>query len=180
MNKNINLALITIGNGDWKNIIKTLWDSLDICYEEYFHKFEVENTELPFDLTNYPIHLVDDYILRFIVSMPFQSNYLDNSKMVLLPWYEEEILYYIGSKLCSDIIIRSEYCDNIIILCGDNLDKEERKFRETVTQLCVDFNKPFLEIGNEYILTIDKIIKWIDSGENYCSYFPSNVKRIVV
>lgn len=186
MNKNLNLALITIGNGDWKSIMKNIWDSLDICeegfkldrcYEEYFYKLEMDDTELPSELTNNPMKIADDYILRLVISMPVESKHKDNYKMVLSPWHEEEVFYYVGSKVRSEKIARSEYCDNVIILCGDNLEGEEREYRHEIAQLCVDNNKTFWEIGNDSKININGIIKWIESGENYCSYYPDNVKR---
>lgn len=191
-NKNIHLALITIGNGNWKKIIQDLWSSLDIneegyklnrAYDCYFVKLGIENNELPCYLTNYDLnilHLNNEYLFRFIISPPVLSNYIHNKDLICFPYWDSDIEYGIGSKECCEKVIGNLECDNIIILLGDNLDKDERNYRHKIAQLCVDNGKTFWEIGNDCrCMNIGMIIKWLESGENYCGYHGEGIKRVV-
>jgi hypothetical protein len=189
MNKNIKLGLITIGKGDWKKVITDIWDSLKIeeneytmqrAIDNYNYKLKMPNEQLPSYMTNYDLHLKDEYIFNLTISMPVIDDYEDNDKMVLLPWWEEEMSYREGSKMCSEKIVKREWCDNIIILCGDNLSKEELDYRNMIAELCVENGKTFLEIGNDCeCMSFRYIIKWLESGENYSSYRSKNINRSI-
>lgn len=191
IDKNINLALITIGNCNWKKIIEDLWSSLDIneegyklmrAYDCYFAKLDIENTDLPCYLTNYDLHILhinNEYLFRLIIAPPVISNYEKNKDLVWFPYWDKDIEYGIGSKECCEKVIGNTECDNIIILLGDNLYKEEIMSRHKITQLCVDNNKTFWEISNSCkCMNVGMIVKWIKSGENYCGYHNKDTVRI--